>query len=414
MRTTTVVVGAGHAGLAVSRCLTELSIDHVVIERGEVANTWRTERWDSLRLLTPNWQSRLPGFAYRGDDPDGFMTVDEVVRFIEDYARFVDPPLVTHTTVTSVTRSGDGYRVETDNGVWWAETVVIASGGFNIPKVPEIASALPADVMALTPIEYRGPDLLPEGGVLVVGASATGIQIAAEIHQSGRPVTLSVGEHVRMPRTYRGRDIQWWMEKTGRADERYDEVDDIVRARRVPSPQLVGSRERDIFDLNALTDMGVRLVGRLAGVAGKELQFSGSLPNKVKLADLKMGRLLDQIDEWIVERGLEDEVEPPHRFPPTRVDPDPPLSLRLDEVRTVIWATGFVPDHSWLHIPVFDWKGQLKHEGGVVTESPGLYRIGLNFLRRRKSSFIFGAEDDARDITRHLAGYLDSRVRAAG
>ncbi len=415
-RTSAVVVGAGHAGLAVSRCLAASSIDHVVIERGEVAHSWRTERWDSLRLLTPNWQARVPGLAYDGDDPDGFMDVAEVVAFLERYARLVDPPLETRTTVGSVRPNGAGYEVVTDRGVWRSATVVLASGGCNLPKVPPFAAALPRSVESVTPMDYRRPAALPSGGVLVVGASATGVQIADEVHRSGRPVTLAVGEHVRMPRTYRGKDILWWMDRTGLHDERYDEVDDIVRARRVPAPQLVGTPERATLDLNALTGQGVRLVGRLAGFTGGRAQFSGSLRHKCTLADLKLGRLLDTIDEWIAEHGLDGEVEPAHRFAPTRVEESPPLVLDLagEGIGTVIWATGFEPDHSWLHVPVLDRRGRLRHDGGVVCGAPGLYRIGLNFLRRRKSSFIHGAGDDARDLVGKLAAHIGARSPAEG
>ena len=412
MRTTTVVIGAGHTGLAVSYLLSQRSIDHVVLERGEVANTWRTERWDSLRLLTPNWQTRLPGFSYDGNDPDGFMTMTEVVDFIDRYARIVDPPLHTLTTVTSVRPNGDEYEVVTDRGVWQCRSVVLASGGFNLPKVPPIAAALPSSVDSVTPMDYRRPSNLREGGVLVVGVSATGVQLADEIHRSGRPVTVSVGEHVRMPRLYRGKDIRYWFEATGLADERYDEVDDVLRARTVPSPQLVGTPERINLDLNALTDQEVRMVGRLAGIRDGKAQLSGSLHNKCTRSDLKMGRLLTTIDEWITENGLDSEFDPPHRFERTRVEKLPPLGLdlRSGEIRTVMWATGYRPDYSWLHLPVFDYRGRLRHDGGVVTDAPGVYRIGLNFLRRRKSSFIHGAEDDARDLVDHLAAFLSTRV----
>jgi putative flavoprotein involved in K+ transport len=238
-RIPTVVIGAGHAGLAVSHLLTRRGIDHVVLERGEVANTWRRERWDSLRLLTPNWQARLPGFAYQGDDPDGFMTMPEVIDFIGTYARHVDAPVETLTPVESLRVENDRYVVAAPGRTWEARSVVIASGGFNRARIPAVAANLPRDVDSVTAFDYKSPDRLRDGGVLVAGASATGIQLAEEIHRSGRPVTISVGEHVRMPRVYRGRDIQWWLDKVGRLDERYDEVDDLVRARHVPSPQLV-------------------------------------------------------------------------------------------------------------------------------------------------------------------------------
>ena len=413
MRTSTIVVGAGQSGLAMSRCLSDRSIDHVVLERNEVASSWRRERWDSLRLLTPNWQCRLPGRAYQGDDPDGFMGALEVADFITDYAKLIAAPLMCGTTVTSVQRTDAGYRVTTDQGEWNCTAVVLATGAFNVPTVPPFATAVPTAVATLTPTEYRNPSQLGDGGVMVVGASATGVQIAAEIRRSGREVVLSVGEHVRGPRMYRDRDIHWWMEAAGVLDERYDEVDDIVRARRVPSMQLAGSDERATFDLNALTRMGVKLVGRFAGVNDGRAQFSGSLRNKCELADLKLGRLLDTIDEWALTSGLNGSVPAPHRFEPTVVDASPRLGLdlRSGEIETIIWATGFRPDYTWLNVSVLDSKGMIRHDGGVV-ESPGMYLIGTPFLRRRKSSFMDGSRVDAEDLIVELASYLDQRAAA--
>jgi len=408
LRATAVILGAGHSGLAMSRCLSHRSIDHVVLERGEVANSWKTERWESLRLLTPNWQSRLPGHAYQGPEPDGFMTMSEVIEFIDSYARLVSAPLELDTSVTSVRRSDHGYQVATTRGTWECRAVVVATGACNIAHVPRVAEAFPATVQALTPMQYRGPAQLAAGGVLVVGGSATGIQLAREIHASGRPVTLAVGEHVRLPRTYRGRDIQWWMDACGLLDMRYDQVDDLVRARHVPSPQLVGTAERLTLDLNALTAMGVALVGRLGDVRGSVAQFSGALKNVCTLADLKMNRLLGTLDEWAAASGLDGEVGPAERYEPTRIDGPPSIEIDLAKgaIRTVLWATGYRPDYSWLEVPVLDRKGRLRHQGGVV-DSPGMYLLGDTFLRRRKSSFIHGAGDDASDLSAHLAAHLD-------
>ncbi|MCT2584605.1 NAD(P)-binding domain-containing protein [Actinophytocola gossypii] len=410
-RITTVVVGGGHAGLAASHFLSERGIDHVVLERGEVANSWRRERWDSLRLLTPNWQSRLPGHAYDGPDPDGYMTMGEVVGFIDGFAARTRAPVRTGTTVTSLRRTDDGYHVTTDQGELACRAVVLASGACNLPAVPAtLSEAVPAGVEQVTPFTYRGPDQLPDGGVLVVGASATGVQLAAELRRSGRPVTLSTGEHVRLPRTYRGRDVLWWMDASGVWDTRYDEVPDLTRARRLASPQLAGTPGRTTLDLNALTADGVELVGRATAVRDGQLLFSGGLRNVVSLADLKMERLLGTFDAWAQETGVDSDVKPPERFEPTRVPGSPRLRLDLrgGEVRTVVWATGFRPDYSWLDVPVVDGKGRLVHDGGVV-DSPGLYALGLPVLRRRKSTFIHGAEDDARDVVDHLAGYLATR-----
>ncbi|WP_290652837.1 NAD(P)-binding domain-containing protein [Aquisalimonas sp.] len=407
---TVVVIGAGHAGLAMSHYLSERSIDHVVLERGEVANAWRHERWDSLRLLTPNWQCRLPGFHYAGPDPDAFMTMPEVVDFIRAYAVRLSAPVRAGTTVTSVRPAANGYHVITDRGAWRCRAVVLASGAFNVPVVPALAEAVPARVTSITPREYRSPRQLEDGGVLVVGGSATGLQLADEIHRSGRPVTLAVGEHVRMPRIYRGLDIQRWLDAAGILDQRYDEVDDIARARRLPSPQLVGSLDRSTLDLNALGDRGVALVGRVVGVRDGVLQFSGALRRYCASADLKLERLLDTIDEWARHSGMDEWAGLPERPTPTRIDDAPRLSLDLNrrEIRTIVWATGFGPDYSWLHAPAFDRKGALRHTGGVV-DVPGLYVLGLPFMRRRKSSFIHGCDDDARDLSAHLAAYLDCR-----
>jgi putative flavoprotein involved in K+ transport len=379
-----------------------------VLERGEVANSWRHERWDSLRLLTPNWQSRLPGHPYDGPDPDGYMTMGEVVEFISRFAARAKAPVRTGVEVTGLSAAGDGYELTTSAGPLRCRTVVIASGACNLPAVPAVAAALPAGITQITPFDYKNPSQLPEGGVLVVGASATGVQLADEIRRSGRPVTIAVGEHVRLPRTYRGRDVLWWMDASGVWDQRYDAIDDLTRARRLPSPQLVGTPEHATLDLNALTALGVELVGRLAAIRDGRALFSGGLVNMFALADLKMGRLLDTFDEWAREQGRDGDVDPPHRFDPTCAPAKSrwQIDLGSGEFTTIVWATGFRPDYRWLQVPVVDAKGCLRHDGGVVTEAPGLYALGLPVLRKRKSTFIHGIEDDARDIVGHLAGHL--------
>lgn len=396
--TTTVVVGAGHSGLAMSRCLTARSIDHVILERGQVASSWRNQRWDSLRLLTPNWMTRLPELRYSGGDPDGFLSATEVADLLDGYA--AGSPVRTQTEVTSVAATDQGFKVITDDGIWEAPTVVLAAG-LTRGAVPPVGEALPPDLFSLHALEYRNPGQLPEGGVLVVGPSSSGVQIAEEVHRSGRPVTLATGEHVRLPRRYRERDILWWMDAVGILDERWDELDDVLRARNLPSMQLVGGDRK--LDLNTLQSLGVRLTGRLAGIRDGVAQFSGSLPNVCKLADLKLGRLLKRIDEYAGGAG--------ERIEPTRV-PDAPLHLDLTsgEIRSVIWATGIKPDHAWLDVPVIDRNGRLEHDGGI-TSWPGLYVTGLPVLRRRRSTFIDGAAADAADISAHLADHLDTVAR---
>jgi putative flavoprotein involved in K+ transport len=410
IHTTAVVLGAGHAGLAMSRRLTERSIDHVVLERGEVANSWRTQRWPSLRLLTPNWQTRLPGHDYAGDDPDGFMPAADVVATLTRYARLVEAPVRSAMTVHTLRAVPQGFEIQANDDLVCARAVVLATGACNLPAIPGTADAVPPSITTLTPLAYRGPGQLPDGGVLVVGASATGVQLAGEIHRSGRPVTLAVGEHVRLPRSYRDRDIFWWLEATGLLAERYDQVDDLTRARHLPSPQLTGARGATFSDLNSLTALGVRIVGRLGRITDGVAQFSGALANVCALADLKMNRFLNRADAWATAAGLDDDLPPPHRFAPTRVDPRIPLELDLTsgEVITVLWATGFRPDHSWLDIPVRDRTGHIRHDGGVVIGAPGLYILGLPVLRTRASTYIHGAAADSDALADHLHSFLSS------
>jgi putative flavoprotein involved in K+ transport len=399
------IIGAGHAGLAASRLLSERDIDHVVLERGEVANSWRTERWDSLRLLTPNWQTRLPGQPYEGDDPDGYMTIPELVDVLESYASSSHVPLHTHTVVHALRREGASYLVDTNRGQWRARSVILATGACNTAAVPDLADDLPDSIRQFTALDYRSPRQLREGGVLVVGGSSTGLQLTEELLDAGHDVTLSVGEHVRIPRRYRGKDIFYWLDRSGIHRERYDEVEDLARGRHLPSPQLVGRRDLPMLDLNYLQDRGARLVGRFMAVRDGRALFSGSLRNACALADLKLGRLLDRIDETADRDGAIGGW----RFAPTSIPETPSLGFDFEQegITNVLWATGFRPDYHWLQVPVLDRKGQLIHEGGVVA-SPGLYTLGLPLMRRRKSSFIFGIEDDARDITDHLADFLHS------
>ena len=311
-----------------------------------MANSWRRERWDSLRLLTPNWQSRLPGYRYEGADPDGFMTMAEVVEFVSRFAVVAAAPVRTHTTVTSVRPDRRRVPRRHRRGDFRCRT---RRAGERRLQPRQLCRRFARRCRRRSSASRRSttaiPDQLPEGGVLVVGASATGVQLADEIHRSGRPVTLSVGEHVRLPRTYRGRDVLWWMDASGVWNQRYDEIDDLTRARKLPSPQLVGTPERTTLDLNALSAAGVEIVGRLAAVRDGRALFSGGLRNQFALADLKMDRLLDTFDEWARSHARDADVGPPERFEPTRV----PASSRLDldlgsgEIRSIVWATGFPP-----------------------------------------------------------------------
>lgn len=400
-RIETLIIGAGQAGLAMSRCLSDRALPHVVLERGEIANSWRHERWDSLHLLTPNWQSRLPGFRYRGSDPDGFMSMPEIAGYLQAYADASRAPVEEHTRVTSVSADGAGYRVATSRGDWHCDNLVLATGACNLATVPVLAADVPPQIRQITARDYRNPGQLAEGGVLVVGASTSGVQLAAEIRAAGHEVFLSAGEHIRMPRHYRGRDIQWWMDRTGLHATHIDEVDDPQRVRNLPSMQLVGGQARRFCDLNALAGQGVEIVGRIVAIRDGEALFSGGLANHCALSDLKMNRLLDTLDSWAEARAITG-LAASERFEPTDCATAPRLRLNLVDgrIRTILWATGYRPDYSWLHLPVLGRKGELLHRQGHL--APGLYALGLPFQSRRNSALIDGVGHDAIMIANHI------------
>ena len=395
----TLIVGAGQAGLAVSRCLTGQGADHVVVERGRIAERWRSSRWESLRLLTPNWMSRLPAWSYPGSDPDGYMTAPELAGYLEDYAGSFAAPVHENTTVELVEASAGGLRVVTDQRTWLARNVVVATGTENRAWLPPAASGIDPAIHQLTAARYRGPDQVPGGGVLVVGASASGVQIADELRRAGRPVVISVGRHARLPRRYRGRDILWWMDRAGILGQTIDQVHDARSARRAPSLQLSG-RGRPI-GLDALAAGGVRLAGRLVAADGQRLGFADDLPATIGGAQARLERVLRTIDGSLARRGGEDAgpADPPAPFtaPPGPVE----LDLRRAGISTVIWATGYQPAYPWLRVPVLDRHGQIAQSRGV-TSVPGLYVVGLKFQYRRNSSFIDGVASDARFVAAHV------------
>lgn len=394
----TVVVGAGHAGLAVSHLLSAAGRDHVVLERGTVAHSWRTQRWDSLRLLTPGWLSRLPGYHPIADD-DGYPTVAEVVAHLTWYADYSDAPVLENTTVLSVRRCGDRWLVVTDGPVWSAEHVVVASGHATVPAIPAGAARLPAGVHQLHPLAYRNPDEVRGRHVLVVGASASGAQIADELAGAGHRVTLAVGRHTRLPRRHRGRDILWWLDRAGVLDRTIDEVRDREAARRTPSMQLVGDGERSI-DLPALAGRGVVLAGRVTAVDDDgSIRLADDLGATTAEADARMHALLDRLDADAARRTGRDHVAPAPRPRPVELPARPVRRLHpgRDHVDTVVWATGFRGDYSYLDVPRLLRDGDLPQYRGA-TPAPGLFVIGQRFGHRRRSSFIDGARFDAADI----------------
>lgn len=409
MRTDVVVIGGGQAGLAMSRCLVERGVEHVVLERGRIGERWRSQSWGSLRLLTPNWLNALPGAPA---DPDGFMSAAEVVAGLECLAGIGRAPVMAGTAVLRVAPEAGGWRVETDRRSLGARSVVIATGASADPLVPSLARRLDPRIRQLTTATYKAPEALPPSGVLVVGASASGVQIAEEIQQSGRQVTLAVGSHTRLPRRYRGRDIFWWMNRLGILDETPADVGDRAALRRQPSLQLVGDERARSVDLAAMQRLGVRLVGRLVGLERGRAHFDGGLALRTIDAQRRLDRLLMRIDARAYAWGGEG-IEPAERPAPLLLDaPARAVSLMAAGIRTVVWATGFRPRYPWLEAPVLDEAGEIVHRGGI-TAMPGLFALGLRFLRRRSSSFIAGCRRDAEELTPHVVAGLPLARAAA-
>jgi putative flavoprotein involved in K+ transport len=409
--TRVLVIGAGQAGLAMSHCLGKSGIEHVVLERGQIAERWRSERWDSLRLLTPNWMTRLPGWSYTGSDPDGFMTAAEFSEYLQAYAKASDAPVQQNTTVLDLRRGPLGFQVETSGATWHASAIVLATGHCDVPAVPQMARKMSASIVQVTPSDYRNPNQLPKGGVLVVGASATGVQLAGEIRQSGRQVMLAVGQHTRLPRRYRGRDIWHWLDRIGVLDDTTLSVCNLARARSQPSFQLVGRPDGGTIDLGTLQAAGVRLTGRAANACGTIVTLNDDLIETVASAQGALERLLNRID--VAADGCSAPPPEPDARCNTKLSAGPTeVDLEAEGIRTVVWANGFHRNYAWLKVPVLDQMGELIHEGGITPE-PGLYALGLRFQRRRRSNFIDGVGRDAEELTDELCQHLARPSRAA-
>ena len=412
LHTDVIVIGGGQAGLAISHCLTERRIDHVVLEGGRVAERWRAQSWDSLRLLTPNWMTRLPGYSYDGLDPDGFMTAGEFTNRLNRYASSFNSPVVTFSPVTSLEAAGRRFRAVTDRDTWTAANVVIATGPFNMPLVPDMAQRLSPAIHQLSSSQYRNPDELPAGGVLVVGASASGVQIAQEIRRSGRPVMIAVGAHTRLPRRYRGRDILWWLDRIGMLDDRVEHLADPAEAQRRSSLQLIGEPCHRNIDIGTLHNEDVEVFGRLAAIDGTRVTFAGDLAETMRNAHRRLERLIARIDTFAAQDAANDNGAP-ENVPELVLEQEPQsLDLQRAGIRTVLWATGFRARHPWLKLPVLDARGDIVHDRGVCS-LPGIYVLGMRFMRRRKSSFIDGCGPDAQEIAALIAARLRATRRVA-
>jgi putative flavoprotein involved in K+ transport len=404
-RRTVVVVGGGQAGLAMSYFLCQRGIDHVVLERHRVGYEWRERRWDSFCLVTPNWQCQLPGFEYRGPDPNGFMGREDVVRHLEQYAASFGPPLVEGVEVTGLRCNASGlFEVETVHGGLTSEQVVVATGPYHTPAVPRAAERLPDAVVQLHSSQYRRPAQLPAGAVLVVGTGQSGCQIAEDLHLAGRQVHLAVGGAPRVARFYRGRDVVAWLSEMGYYDKGIDEFPDADSVRFRVNHYVTGRDGGRDIDLRAFARDGMRLYGRLTGIAGTTVRFGTDLRDNLDHADAVAESIKDTIDEYITARAIAAPVEA--RYTPVWVPDAGPSEVDITEagITSVIWSTGFHRDHRWVHVPVFDGRGYPTHVRGV-TSCPGLYFLGLPWQHTWGSGRFCGVARDAE--------YLAERISAA-
>ncbi|MGH3902009.1 MAG: MSMEG_0569 family flavin-dependent oxidoreductase [Pseudonocardiaceae bacterium] len=404
MRRSVVIVGGGQAGLSMSFCLAHSGVDHVVLERDRVSNEWRGRRWDSFCLVTPNWQCQLPGFPYAGDDPDGFMARDEIVGYIEAYAKSFRPPVVEGVTATRLRRDRKGrYLVGTSSGELIADQVVLATGPYQVPVIPRLADRLPDELTQIHSSQYRSPEQLPPGEVLVVGTGQSGCQIAEDLHLAGRQVHLAVGSAPRVARFYRGRDVVAWLADIGYYRKAVSEFADADAVRFRVNHYVTGRDGGRDIDLRAFARQGMRLYGRLTEVMNTTLRFATDLGRNLDNADAVAESIKDSIDGYIDAHRITAAPEP--RYPPVWTPaPEPEhtqLDLRDTGVSSVVWSTGFGRDDRWIEVPVFDGRGYPTHDRGV-TASPGLYFLGLPWQHTWGSGRLSGVADDAAYLTERI------------
>jgi putative flavoprotein involved in K+ transport len=398
----TAVIGAGQAGLVMSYHLRRLGREHIVLERARVAERWRTQRWDSLMFQFPNWTIALPGHSYAHDDPDGFSHKDLIVRYLEDYRVATQAPVrvgINVRSLTTASRKG-WYKLETDHGDLNARNVVIATGPYQRSKVPVVASGVPPQVIQIHASEYRNPKALPEGAVIVVGTGASGCQIAEELLESGRSVYLSVGRHRRIPRRYRGKDVFWWRRELGELDRAADAT---PSAGRQHAPLVTGVGGGHDIDLHQYAAHGMVLLGHIRGIDGSRILFAPDLHQVLATGDRAYDEFTDAVDEYVTRTGIQ---APPKPVKSPVSSPAPEILEEIDvkaaRVGSVIWATGYLLDFRWVRLPIFDGAGDPVHRNGV-TRVPGIYLLGLPWLRKHKSSFLFGVGEDAEYLAEEIA-----------
>ncbi|MEP0886098.1 MSMEG_0569 family flavin-dependent oxidoreductase, partial [Trichocoleus sp. ST-U3] len=369
-----IIVGGGQAGLSMSYCLKERGFDHIVFEKNRIGHSWRSKRWDSFCLVTPNWQCKLPGYHYPGDNPNGFMQKDEIVKYIEHYAKSFDPPVKEGVEVSKVrkSRSQDVFEITTSIGDYTADQVVIAAGSYHIPKVPKIAERLPEHIVQIHSSEYKNPQSLPNKSVLVVGTGQSGCQIAEDLHLAGKQVYLCVGSAPRSPRRYRGKDVVDWLDQMGYYDLSIDEHPQKEKARTNTNHYVTGRDGGREIDLRQFSLEGMQLYGRLKTISSSHLEFWDDLKQNLDRADAVANNIKKSIDAFIEKNQIEAPTEPAYK--PVWEPKEAVLKLDYEKanIGTVVWSTGYQPDFSWIEVPVFDGKGYPGHDRGV-TGVQGLY-----------------------------------------
>jgi putative flavoprotein involved in K+ transport len=403
-----IIVGAGQAGLSMSYCLAQREIRHLVLEKHRIAHAWRSQRWDSFCLVTPNWQCRLPGHAYTGSDPDGFMLKDEIVDYVEAYAARFSPPVREGVEVQRVTHARRGFVLETSAGKFSADQVVMASGGYHRAKVPPLAAALDSDILQLDPTGYRSPASLPDGAVLVVGTGQSGCQIAEDLHLAGREVHLCVGSAPRVARRYRGKDVVAWLEQLGHYDLPIDKHPDGVAVRKKRNHYVTGRDGGRDIDLRKFALEGMHLHGRLNDITRSGLEFADDLEQNLDRADASSERIKRSIDDFIARENIsapQEAAYTPLWRPERHVSY---LAHREAGLGSVIWCGGFALDYGFIELPAFDAAGYPDHRRGVVQSVPGLYFLGLPWQYTWGSGRFCGVGRDAM----HLAEQVGERLRA--
>ncbi len=403
-RLDTVIIGAGQAGLAVSYYLTQQGRKHIILEKDRVGEAWRSKKWDSFTLVTPNWALRLPGFVYQGDDPDDFLTREEIVCYLEDYVRLFHPPLHLGVEVTSIQAAENGFRIESKGEAFAATNVVVATGPFQKPKMPAFSTQISPQIHQLHSSEYRNAREMPPGAILVVGSGQSGCQITEELYQEGRKVYLSTGGAGRLPRRYRGNDIFWWLKEIGMMDRTVDKLPSLHK-RFDASPQLTGKGGGRWLNLHQFALDGVILLGRAQGGNEMLLYFAEDLMENLAKSDKPIGEIRKAIDGFVAKTEMEALEE--ETLPELRAGYESQMLTELDlnsaGITSIIWAVGYTFDFSWVKFPIFDEFGFPLHQRGI-TAQPGLYFVGLQWLYKPKSSLLLGVGEDAEYIAAHIAG----------